>query len=420
MWNSSPYMLAKSMEGISGFTGNDPLVRTVLNFYANEIRNFPVVFPSESIGLCCKSLQRIKTAPKEVIAIIKNLNEHHIEKLDRLECLQDFGNCMLGLFCMSSKTPEVIHFLENLTLLLNRPTSDHQYQEPLLFDVDSLGDTLLGLRCLVYEDNAVVIGNLLSAINDKLRQSEVGIVDLRNIGSLYGLRNMSDSIPQVVDLLESFHSKIRENKDLYSTAGKAPLFDMRNLMHLLTGLQNCNLSLLESGQNWKEIFRLYFFITATFMLREGEKLDEGDKDKTKKIMNRLPPTAEKKMFLDLTGLLQSLCIVDKSELPLYSYFSKVGFEIVLSETKSRLFTFIKRIPMHVNVNDYDAFNERRYQNVAKKIFANSKAVTVKENVYLHGFEADLVFVIKTLGATSVVNLEIDGNHFTEPFLFSFV
>ena len=66
--------------------------------------------------------------------------------------------------------------------------------------------------------------------------------------------------------------------------------------------------------------------------------------------------------------------------------------------------------------DFPSYIERNYAKIARETFSDSKHVNVVTNEMLFGFEADVVLRIKALGATRIVNLELDGDFHQRPSL----
>ena len=158
-------LTAYSMIGVSSMVGKDREVKELLGYFHRLISGIKTPMSPEAIGMCLKSLKGIKTSENEIRALLEVL-ESQIRAVPSNDVFStiDIGNCMLGLYCSSSDSPQVLDILQTLTRRIRASTDS--------FNSESRGSVLLGMRCLSSEH--IEVRMLLSALTEKIRTSENG------------------------------------------------------------------------------------------------------------------------------------------------------------------------------------------------------------------------------------------------------
>ena len=120
---------------------------------------------------------------------------------------------------------------------------------------------------------------------------------------------MSSEVSEVNDLLTALHEKADSPKLLISGNGN---LDTQNFQHMLYGLQNCKIQ----PEHWKSLIAGYFLVLAQHISRIRSPLDAN---------------SDTSMLRNLHSLLQTVSILEGSELLLRRALQDMGFSTSLHQ-----------------------------------------------------------------------------------------
>jgi hypothetical protein len=326
---------------------------------------------------------------------------------------QNVGNALYGLRNMSSDHPEVLRLLSVLASLQRSRDGKLSGQE--------VGNALYGLRNMSSDHPELL--QLLSALIPLVKSCE-GKLSGQNIGNaLYGLQNMSSDHPELlqllsalIPLLKSFEGKLSGQEvgnALYGLQNMSsdypvvsalcsalmPLVEScdgelsgQNVGNSLFGLSNMDVSCCKSVV--QRLVAMMFDICAVDKIRDLKRAD------------------------DVTSLISGVDSLLQSNVYAHAPWAS-KLEVLQQALSGQLRSLV--CPASVSRS------EARALRTAQKLFAEaswkvnekipkalrSVQVHVESNIWLHGYEADIVLRIEgeyrgSKLAGVIVNVEVDG------------
>ena len=350
---------------------NDHFVKELLLALAGKLSTGNVSFNAQAVGNALYGLQNMSSEDKEVRDLLVVLRDQVVRCTEPLRA-QEVGNALYGLQNMSSESKEVRDLLVVLRDQVGKCT------EPLR--AQAVGNALYGLQNMSSEskevrDLLVVLRDQVGKCTEPLRAQAVGI-------ALYGLQNMSSESKEVRDLLVVLRDQVGKCTE--------PL-RAQAVGNALYGVLRFD---LDTSWSW--------FI--------------------KVLLDSISQCDGSNNFVDVGTILQSLCLITSAKsYPLSQSIKEMGLldEIVLQKNRlAQVFNahpeVVSRIGVAVNRN------EKKYFLAACGAFRDIPGVTLSNNEYIEGFEADIVIRKESSSSLSVeessskkelstiINVELEG------------
>ena len=350
---------------------NDHFVKELLLALAGKLSTGNVSFNAQAVGNALYGLQNMSSEDKEVRDLLVVLRDQVVRCTEPLRA-QAVGNALYGLQNMSSESKEVRDLLVVLRDQVVRCTEPLRAQE--------VGNALYGLQNMSSEskevrDLLVVLRDQVGKCTEVLRAQHVG-------NALYGLQNMSSESKEVRDLLVVLRDQVvRCTEPLRAQAVGNALYGVLRFD-------------LDTSWSW--------FI--------------------KVLLDSISQCDGSNNFVDVGTILQSLCLITSAKsYPLSQSIKEMGLldEIVLQKNRlAQVFNahpeVVSRIGVAVNRN------EKKYFLAACGAFRDIPGVTLSNNEYIEGFEADIVIRKESSSSLSVeessskkelstiINVELEG------------
>ena len=350
---------------------NDHFVKELLLALAGKLSTGNVSFNAQAVGNALYGLQNMSSEDKEVRDLLVVLRDQVVRCTEPLRA-QAVGNALYGLQNMSSESKEVRDLLVVLRDQVGKCTEVLRAQH--------VGNALYGLQNMSSEskevrDLLVVLRDQVVRCTEPLRAQAVG-------NALYGLQNMSSESKEVRDLLVVLRDQVGKCTE--------PL-RAQAVGNALYGVLRFD---LDTSWSW--------FI--------------------KVLLDSISQCDGSNNFVDVGTILQSLCLITSAKsYPLSQSIKEMGLldEIVLQKNRlAQVFNahpeVVSRIGVAVNRN------EKKYFLAACGAFRDIPGVTLSNNEYIEGFEADIVIRKESSSSLSVeessskkelstiINVELEG------------
>ena len=344
--------------------------RTVL-FYTTDHRGSRVNASQLQTGR--DAVTALQSSAKSKRKLDPNMIECVVELLEtsRKMSMIDLTICLYSLRIYSIND----HFVKELLLALAGKLSTGNVS----FNAQAVGNALYGLQNMSSEDKEVrdllvVLRDQVVRCTEPLRAQEVG-------NALYGLQNMSSESKEVRDLLVVLRDQVGKCTE--------PL-RAQAVGNALYGVLRFD---LDTSWSW--------FI--------------------KVLLDSISQCDGSNNFVDVGTILQSLCLITSAKsYPLSQSIKEMGLldEIVLQKNRlAQVFNahpeVVSRIGVAVNRN------EKKYFLAACGAFRDIPGVTLSNNEYIEGFEADIVIRKESSSLSveessskkelsTIINVELEG------------
>ena len=350
---------------------NDHFVKELLLALAGKLSTGNVSFNAQAVGNALYGLQNMSSEDKEVRDLLVVLRDQVVRCTEPLRA-QAVGNALYGLQNMSSESKEVRDLLVVLRDQVGKCTEVLRAQH--------VGNALYGLQNMSSESKEV--RDLLVVLRDQVVRCTEPL-DAQAVGNaLYGLQNMSSESKEVRDLLVVLRDQVvRCTEPLRAQAVGNALYGVLRFD-------------LDTSWSW--------FI--------------------KVLLDSISQCDGSNNFVDVGTILQSLCLITSAKsYPLSQSIKEMGLldEIVLQKNRlAQVFNahpeVVSRIGVAVNRN------EKKYFLAACGAFRDIPGVTLSNNEYIEGFEADIVIRKESSSSLSVeessskkelstiINVELEG------------
>ena len=350
---------------------NDHFVKELLLALAGKLSTGNVSFNAQAVGNALYGLQNMSSEDKEVRDLLVVLRDQVVRCTEPLRA-QAVGNALYGLQNMSSESKEVRDLLVVLRDQVGKCTEVLRAQH--------VGNALYGLQNMSSESKEV--RDLLVVLRDQVVRCTEPL-DAQAVGNaLYGLQNMSSESKEVRDLLVVLRDQVGKCTE--------PL-RAQAVGNALYGVLRFD---LDTSWSW--------FI--------------------KVLLDSISQCDGSNNFVDVGTILQSLCLITSAKsYPLSQSIKEMGLldEIVLQKNRlAQVFNahpeVVSRIGVAVNRN------EKKYFLAACGAFRDIPGVTLSNNEYIEGFEADIVIRKESSSSLSVeessskkelstiINVELEG------------
>ena len=350
---------------------NDHFVKELLLALAGKLSTGNVSFNAQAVGNALYGLQNMSSEDKEVRDLLVVLRDQVVRCTEPLRA-QAVGNALYGLQNMSSESKEVRDLLVVLRDQVGKCTEVLRAQH--------VGNALYGLQNMSSESKEV--RDLLVVLRDQVVRCTEPLGAQAVGNALYGLQNMSSEDKEVRDLLVVLRDQVgRCTEPLRAQAVGNALYGVLRFD-------------LDTSWSW--------FI--------------------KVLLDSISQCDGSNNFVDVGTILQSLCLITSAKsYPLSQSIKEMGLldEIVLQKNRlAQVFNahpeVVSRIGVAVNRN------EKKYFLAACGAFRDIPGVTLSNNEYIEGFEADIVIRKESSSSLSVeessskkelstiINVELEG------------
>lgn len=129
-----------------------------------------------------------------------------------------------GLQGMSSEDEETVKLVDSLLPLIKAGKEESKFSDKIV------GMSLMGLKCMSADNESV--RDLLRALTPKIKASNTPYTAASLSSAIYGLRRMSDQVPEVVDIVLAIIEKTRQSPDSPNS-----MLDGKIVSYILAGMQ---------------------------------------------------------------------------------------------------------------------------------------------------------------------------------------
>lgn len=449
----TPQEVSNSLYGLQGMSSESPEVRTLVGALVSKIETCATPLSPQGVGNSLFGLKRMRSDDQEVQALLKVLLLKISSSKGKLSA-QEISNALFGLQGMSSHVAVVSATLMVLTSKLEQCTAPFNQQD--------ISNAIFGLQGMSSDVAEVqgVLRALLSKVDsckDSLSPQGVG-------NALFGLRSCSDTDADVKEMLGSLVRIVTTCKKplgaqdvsmalfglqrmsmtdgtvsslLFYLQGElvvlVPFLSLQGIGMILYGLQNIYLD-----NSWRDIvvqmLKHAVHLLASRDSAHTELLPLSEVQSALQYVSLLSgcelPLTHKLVewgLLDATIAVRNLCQRKFNlQMPLSSPLAESdGDQHYRVETAME--STEKRNQMHETgaakkKARAGSYTEKRYRLLVAKAMQRlrlqSSRTRLESNIWLHGFEADLVLYslagewdARPAGESEVViNIEIDGPH----------
>ena len=385
--------------------------RTVL-FYTTDHRGSRVNASQLQTGR--DAVTALQSSAKSKRKLDPNMIECVVELLEtsRKMSMIDLTICLYSLRIYSIND----HFVKELLLALAGKLSTGNVS----FNAQAVGNALYGLQNMSSEDKEVrdllvVLRDQVVRCTEPLRAQAVG-------NALYGLQNMSSESKEVRDLLVVLRDQVvRCTEPLDAQAVGNALYGLQNMSSESKEVRDLLVVLRDQVGKCTEPLRAQAVGNALYGVLRFD-LDTSWSWFIKVLLDSISQCDGSNNFVDVGTILQSLCLITSAKsYPLSQSIKEMGLldEIVLQKNRlAQVFNahpeVVSRIGVAVNRN------EKKYFLAACGAFRDIPGVTLSNNEYIEGFEADIVIRKESSSSLSVeessskkelstiINVELDG------------
>ena len=274
----------------------------------------------------------------------------------------------------------------------------------------------------IYSINDHFVKELLLALAGKLSTGNVSFSAQAVGNALYGLQNMSSEDKEVRDLLVVLRDQVvRCTEPLRAQAVGNALYGLQNMSSESKEVRDLLVVLRDQVGKCTEPLRAQAVGNALYGVLRFD-LDTSWSWFIKVLLDSISQCDGSNNFVDVGTILQSLCLITSAKsYPLSQSIKEMGLldEIVLQKNRlAQVFNahpeVVSRIGVAVNRN------EKKYFLAACGAFRDIPGVTLSNNEYIEGFEADIVIRKESSSSLSVeessskkelstiINVELEG------------
>ena len=274
----------------------------------------------------------------------------------------------------------------------------------------------------IYSINDHFVKELLLALAGKLSTGNVSFNAQAVGNALYGLQNMSSEDKEVRDLLVVLRDQVvRCTEPLDAQAVGNALYGLQNMSSESKEVRDLLVVLRDQVGKCTEPLRAQAVGNALYGVLRFD-LDTSWSWFIKVLLDSISQCDGSNNFVDVGTILQSLCLITSAKsYPLSQSIKEMGLldEIVLQKNRlAQVFNahpeVVSRIGVAVNRN------EKKYFLAACGAFRDIPGVTLSNNEYIEGFEADIVIRKESSSSLSVeessskkelstiINVELEG------------
>ena len=244
----------------------------------------------------------------------------------------------------------------------------------------------------IYSINDHFVKELLLALAGKLSTGNVSFNAQAVGNALYGLQNMSSEDKEVRDLLVVLRDQVvRCTEPLRAQAVGNALYGLQNMSSESKEVRDLLVVLRDQVGKCTEPLRAQAVGNALYGVLRFD-LDTSWSWFIKVLLDSISQCDGSNNFVDVGTILQSLCLITSAKsYPLSQSIKEMGLldEIVLQKNRlAQVFNahpeVVSRIGVAVNRN------EKKYFLAACGAFRDIPGVTLSNNEYIEGFEADIV------------------------------
>ena len=353
----SPHEVANTLFGLQGLSSNFYHVRYLLKAIKPLLDSCKAPLYDSAASGSFTGLKNLTSDWQEVRDILSILNKL-IAPTKRLR--NDTLSYMLnGLNCMKGDVIEVRNTLEHLENLI--PDSDER------FTSRQVGMSLYGFKSM--SDDVPEVKAVIKKLLPLIQNCHETLHEIDLSHAFYGIQRMSDKEEGIRELLEVLRPKANEIKDSISA---------KHVSNILYGLLNMQLD-----ESWIPFLEAMLKTLANYDFSES--------------------------FESYVAICQTLNIICTIELPLSKSLKEFALYDAYDEQRRRFSDMSYRYPECNNSTATNAFETRLF-GLAYEVFSHMPEVSVETNVYIDGFEVDMI--IRKDGHQPV-NLEVDGHFHKE-------
>ena len=371
-----------------------PEVLGLVKALTNNIDTNGSPFSASQVGSAMLGMQRLNSNFYHVRNLLKKLKVKISSCEEPLNDISIFS-AFTGLRKMSSEWPEVRNILLELGRLMKHSNKIKN---------DTISYALYGLNCM--SSDAKEVQYVLMCLRNLIPECEVGFTSKEVARSLYGLKSMSCDVHEVRSLISTITPFIQECK--------TPMFGL-DVSHALYGLQNMSndeeevrnlLAILRPKvEEVKDSISIKQVANILYGLL-NMRIDESWVPVLNALLTELSLCDESKEFAVYVSVSQTLNIMNTIEFPLTKSLKEFGLYEGFERQRKRIMSMFYRHPdcnVATGTNDF----ENRLFRLASEAFHEIPTVTLETNVFIDGFEADMI--IRRDGRRTI-NLELDGIH----------
>ena len=285
-----------------------------------------------------------------------------------------------------------------------------------------IGLTICLYSLRIYSINDHFVKELLLALAGKLSTGNVSFSAQAVGNALYGLQNMSSEDKEVRDLLVVLRDQVGKcTEPLRAQAVGNALYGLQNMSSESKEVRDLLVVLRDQVGKCTEPLRAQAIGNALYGVLRFD-LDTSWSWFIKVLLDSISQCDGSNNFVDVGTILQSLCLITSAKsYPLSQSIKEMGLldEIVLQKNRlAQVFNahpeVVSRIGVAVNRN------EKKYFLAACGAFRDIPGVTLSNNEYIEGFEADIVIRKESSSSLSVeessskkelstiINVELEG------------
>ena len=403
--------VGNALYGLKNMSSDHPEVLQLLSVLILLVKSCDGRLSGQNIGNALYGLQNMSSDHPEVLQLLSALAPL-VKSCEGKLSGQEVGNSLYGLKNMSSGHPEVLQLLSVLVPLVKSCDAKLSGQE--------VGNAMYGLQNICSDHPEVL--QLLSALAPLVKSCDANLSE-QNIGNaLYGLQNMNSDHPEVLQLLSALIPLVKSCEGKLSGQGVG---------NALYGLQNMS-------SDCPEVAALCS-VLMPMVIACGSKLSCQNIGNSLFGLSNMDVACCKPVMERLVAMMFDVCTADKighlkrSDLsPLISGVDSLLESDVYAHAPwaAELEALQRALSAQLQSQDCPAAvsrSEVRAIRAAQKLFAEASwkanekipkalrgvQVYVESNIWLHGYEADIVLRIggEYRGAKiadTVVNVEVDG------------
>ena len=336
--------IGNALYGLQGMSSDVQEVKDMLKALASKIAASDTVLGAQGIGNSLYGLQGMSSDVQEVKGILSALTRK-IASSDEMLSSQHIGNALYGLQGMSSDVQEVKDILKALASKI--AASD------AVLDAQGIGNALYGLQGMSSDVQAVK--GILSVLTRKIALSDAVLSSQSICNALYGLQQMTAESEHVQTLLSTFASKIQKHsfEDL----------SIQQIGNAVYGLRNMDLT-----PEWCPVM-------ITWLSKSEELL-----------------LADDASFSFISTLLQSFLLVSyDDQIPFLKSIVCFDLRGQLNEVTAKAWNAFNRAVLSLPPAGFQSGAEKKHvKNIISAVQRRQATSTFTTNIYLYGFEADLV------------------------------